>query len=518
MSLAFLISTCFLGTVSAHPVLTRVYERTLVVRLSASAVTVEYQLDVDESTAIIDLMAVIRDGLPNLTTRTDLYGAYIRSYGPLLADRLSGTLDGKPLTFVCTRRNYQLIDHLRCDFTFQAAWEPDREQEHRFTFREGNFEGEAGLVKLSFARTEWDYPLVAASVVGLSASSNAAPLVDCSALYPGRIDASVRFVSKDQASEGLQSKSALDRTLAEEERLREAAATFNVVDLAPETLAAEESPLENAKSISPHNLLDLLLESRLGFWALLYIAAFFGAAHALTPGHGKTLVAAYLVGEQGTVWHAFLLGLVTTLTHTGAVLVLAAIMPLVFPNAVPAQMQFILGLGGGLLVAGMGIWLFLKRVSGQADHIHFGGHGSHHHHHYHGIAGHAHDKHGSQELPPKAPGRVGMGSLVILGMTGGIVPCWDAIVMFGLAVATRRLWLGLPLLLAFSAGLAAVLIAIGIVVVKAKRLAGSQWSESRLFRALPIISALLVMGMGLWLCYESLHQKPQSAVSSLTSP
>ena len=98
-----------------------------------------------------------------------------------------------------------------------------------------------------------------------------------------------------------------------------------------------------------------------------------------------------------------------------------------------------------------------------------------------------------------------MGSLIVLGMSGGIVPCWDAILMFGFAVATRRLWLGLPLLLAFSAGLAAVLIAIGIIVVKAKRLAGSQWGESRLFRALPIVSALLVTGMGLWLCYESAH-------------
>jgi ABC-type nickel/cobalt efflux system permease component RcnA len=192
------------------------------------------------------------------------------------------------------------------------------------------------------------------------------------------------------------------------------------------------------------------------------------------------------------------------LTHTGAVLILAAALPLLFPNAVPAQVQFILGLGGGLLVAGMGIWLFLKRVSGQADHIHIGGHG-HHHHHHHETAGHVKEKHGHEDPASKAGGRVGMGSLIVLGMSGGIVPCWDAILMFGFAVATRRLWLGLPLLLAFSAGLAAVLIAIGIIVVKAKRLAGSQWGESRLFRALPIVSALLVTGMGLWLCYESAH-------------
>src|SRR5207247_9524137 len=63
-------------------------------------------------------------------------------------------------------------------------------------------------------------------------------------------------------------------------------------------------------------------ESEHGFWVLLLLAFGLGAAHALTPGHGKTLVAAYLVGERGTAWHAVLLGLVTTLTHTSSVLVL----------------------------------------------------------------------------------------------------------------------------------------------------------------------------------------------------
>src|SRR5439155_27187441 len=123
----------------------------------------------------------------------------------------------------------------------------------------------------------------------------------------------------------------------------------------------------------------------------------FGAVHALTPGHGKTLVAAYLVGERGTVWHALLLGLVATLTHTGAVLLLAALLPLLFPQAVPAQVQGVLGFVGGLLIAGMGAWLLLRRLSGQADHFHLPGTG-HHHLHGHGLdhspADHVHDEHG----------------------------------------------------------------------------------------------------------------------------
>jgi ABC-type nickel/cobalt efflux system permease component RcnA len=185
------------------------------------------------------------------------------------------------------------------------------------------------------------------------------------------------------------------------------------------------------------------------------------------------------------------------------VLVLAAVLLFLPTGAIEGQVQTALGLVGGLLVAGMGFWLLLRRLSGGADHIHLGGHGHHHH-----DAGHTHDDHGHVHPMPTQGVEGGWKSLVILGITGGIVPCWDAILMLGFAISTRRLWLGLPLLLAFSAGLAGVLIAIGIAVVSFKGVAGSHLSENRLFRALPLISAVLVTGLGLWLCYDSLHSQP----------
>src|SRR5438445_295501 len=123
-----------------------------------------------------------------------------------------------------------------------------------------------------------------------------------------------------------------------------------------ETVTEAEAPLP-----PPRTLLHLLLDERRGLAAALLLAAFFGAAHALTPGHGKTLVAAYLVGQRGTVWHALLLGLVTTFTHTGTVLAVALGLVLLFPEAVPADIQMVLGFGAGLLVAGLGFWLLLKR-------------------------------------------------------------------------------------------------------------------------------------------------------------
>jgi ABC-type nickel/cobalt efflux system permease component RcnA len=188
---------------------------------------------------------------------------------------------------------------------------------------------------------------------------------------------------------------------------------------------------------------------------------------------------------------------VTTVTHTAGVVLLAALLPVFFRDTPDADVQSALGLVGGLLIAGLGFWLLMRRLSGQADHVHLPGHGHHHHH------GHDH-----VHLPP--PGtRVGLWQLIVLGIQGGIVPCWDAIAMLCVAISAQRLWLGLPLLLAFSAGLAGVLILIGVGVVYTRDWAGGRWGESpaarRLARALPLASAVLITVMGLWLCYDSTH-------------
>jgi ABC-type nickel/cobalt efflux system permease component RcnA len=239
-----------------------------------------------------------------------------------------------------------------------------------------------------------------------------------------------------------------------------------------------------------------LLDSRHGVALLLILAGIFGAAHALTPGHGKTLVAAYLVGERGTARHAVVLGLVTTITHTGAVLILAVVLYWKYRDAAPAQINAALGFVGGLLIAGLGLWLLLRRLAGQADHVHVAG------------VGHTHNPDGTVtwHAPAEAPG---WGRLVLLGVSGGIVPCWDAVLLLMFAISARMLWLALPLLVAFSAGLAGVLIAIGLAVVYAKGVAGARWSESRVWRALPLVSAAALVVLGLMLCRESLSLPPQ---------
>jgi nickel/cobalt transporter (NicO) family protein len=490
----------------AHPVPRRSHDRVITVKLTPEAVVVDYHLELDEWTVVfVDLPAVNDQvDLTKLTQPKEFYEAFTRVYAPILADNVLARLDGKPLSFTCTRQGYQVKDSLWCDFVFRAPWEPPRDRPLAFAFQETNYELETGQVKLS---------LVA--------------------------DPAVKVLEKTEPDEALKNRSATDLRPGDEARLRKAAATVIV----PATVAAAEEqatdtppPSESAGDATPDGatapagpgrpgtLLGLLLDSRQGFWVLLFFAAGFGAAHAFTPGHGKTLAAAYLVGERGTVWHALLLGLMTTLSHTGSVLLLALLLQFC-PADMLDPVLALLGFAGGLAIAGFGFWLLLRRLSGRADHVHIGGHGHHHHgpgHHHHGPADHYHDEHGHAHPLPAGKAPVGWWGLVVLGLSGGIVPCVDAIVMLFFAVTVHRLWLALPLLVAFSAGLASVLVLLGVVVVSAKRVAqerlGDDGRFQRVFRALPIISAAVIMVMGLWLCRESLSPPSPPPVHAPSQP
>ena len=248
--------------------------------------------------------------------------------------------------------------------------------------------------------------------------------------------------------------------------------------------------------------MHLFLNSDFGLPLMLLLAAGIGAVHALTPGHGKTMVAAYLVGERGTVAHAVFLGVVTTITHTGIVLLVAGVL-FFLPEGMSENMrqsiQLGLGLVMGLAIAGLGLFLLLQRLAGRADHFHVGG--GHHHHHGHHHHGHE---------PGRSDGekrRFGWWALTLLGVSGGLIPCWDAIALLVLAVGMNLFWLALLVLLAFSAGLASVLVLIGIAVVKFRGILGDRWGEGRLVRALPILSAIVVTLMGFWICYEAVNGK-----------
>jgi nickel/cobalt exporter len=186
-----------------------------------------------------------------------------------------------------------------------------------------------------------------------------------------------------------------------------------------------------------------------GLVLAMLLAAGLGAAHALSPGHGKTVVGAYLVGSRGTPAHAVLLGLTVTATHTAAVYALGAVTLLASAYVLPERFYPWLSAISGALVLSVGARLLIARIR-QARHGH-----SHHH-------GHDHD-HGHQGAP-------GLRSLIALGVSGGLLPCPSALVLMLSAIALHQVGLGLVLIAAFSAGLAFVLVSVGMVMVAAGRL------------------------------------------------
>jgi ABC-type nickel/cobalt efflux system permease component RcnA len=455
------------GPASAHPVPRENHDRTIVLRLTPEAILVDYRLELDETRAALDLSHA---ELARVSTRQEFYTAFTRYHAPILANNLVASLDGKPLVFTCVKHRYEVLDHLRCDFHFRAAWTLTPGKEHALAFREGNYElDDFSMVRLTL-----------------------------------EADPRLHLRTVQAPEEAVMARPPLERKPGDGERIRKASASFVLSDQETPTIAApveapEMTPSQEEAPSRSRSLLHLLLDTEHGEGVLLLLAACFGAVHALTPGHGKTLVAAYLIGERGTVWHALLLGLVTTLTHTAGVLILAFALAHFSPQARPASIQAAIGLLGGLLVAGLGCWLLLARLSGRADHVHLGG-GHHHHHH--------HQSH-SHEPTTDAPEKAGWWRVVVLGMGGGIIPCWDAIAMLCLPISADRVWLAPWLVLSFSAGLAAVLIALGIGIVCTSRWAGARWGDRQrlqpLIRALPILSALVITGLGLWLCYDSVQ-------------
>ncbi|MBF2029845.1 MAG: sulfite exporter TauE/SafE family protein [Oscillatoriales cyanobacterium C42_A2020_001] len=206
------------------------------------------------------------------------------------------------------------------------------------------------------------------------------------------------------------------------------------------------------------------------------IALMAGAGHALSPGHGKTMVAAYLIGSRGTPQHAVLLGLVTTVTHTISVFALGILALLLSRYFLPEQLYPFLSLTSGLLVCGIGFWL-LDRVlhpSSRSDHTHHSDGHTHHH-----------------SLP-----QITLRSLVSLGIAGGLVPCPSALVLLLSAIALHQTVYGLLLVCAFSVGLAIVLIGIGFIVIYAHYwLKQISWIQP-LQPYIPIISAIGVIAVG----------------------
>ena len=274
--------------------------------------------------------------------------------------------------------------------------------------------------------------------------------------------------------------------------------------------------------------------------ASILTAAALGAGHALTPGHGKTLMAAYLVGSRGTPVHAAGLGLSVALSHTLGILALAALVVgaqgLLPPDVVVRTAPIV----AAISIVAIGGWMLLgearRRIGergrlahshghgpdhdphGSGDHDH-GHHDAHSEGHEHGHAAHGHPHHAEPEGPgehrhgglthshlPEQGGTISWRSLFVLGLAGGLIPSASALLILLGTIAAGRPAFGFVLVVSFGLGMAAVMGGIGLALVLARgrldRVDTASWL-GRVTAHLPLLASCLVLGFGIYLTIQA---------------
>jgi nickel/cobalt transporter (NicO) family protein len=284
------------------------------------------------------------------------------------------------------------------------------------------------------------------------------------------------------------------------------------------------------------------------FWA--------GAVHAATPGHGKTIAAAYLVGARGKPIDAVILGVFVTLSHTSGIVLVGVLASMGSAWLVAGQMEMYLALAVGVLIIALALWmLFVQRhllalAMGQVisvmpaqtapgggdfpamehahphafdhvhDHEHAHGHShphthahphSHAHPHPHGhgpgVGLHTHgwgSAHAHQ-LDLSDDKRPALGALLVLAIAGGLVPDPTALAILLAALSSGKVLLGLATVVVFSLGFAATLVAVGVIAAQVgQKILG--WLSGIWAVRIQIATTLLILGMGVVLTIRAISQ------------
>jgi ABC-type nickel/cobalt efflux system permease component RcnA len=493
---ALLALLALAGPAAAHPLPNFRYDRELTVRLSPQKVEVRYLLQLSFWTIFADNSKLFTgEEIKQMGGKLrEVVKRYCEKVAPLLAEKLSASVDGRKLAFRVAKLEVLYDrDHARMQYVFEAPWQVNGGGvENTFALEERNFEGEDGAIWLRIDD------------------------------YNSGLD--VKYTDEPQRKDPAQYGP------GDAERARRASAVFAAPNLPPLAPTPDATPATPQAAETKAELIDdkpdetfssavlargpkALFDTNAGTGMLLLLAMMFGAFHAFAPGHGKSVAAAFLVGEQGTFRQAILLGLSTTFAHTGSVILIAGVFYLRYRETVPQEAQYYLGFFGGLLVLFVGMWLFMRRLRNQVDHVHlFGG---------------CSDMCGNHTAKPKTPEcRVPLRNasplieplqlqvvprrtplswvrVVLLGIGAGAIPCVDAVLLLMLAISAGKLAFALPLLMAFSIGLSTVLAMVGMFVVLLHRAGRSGFDDKPWFRLLPTASAVLLMGMGLWMARDA---------------
>jgi ABC-type nickel/cobalt efflux system permease component RcnA len=537
------------GKVTAHPLGNFSISQYSAIRINGNEIEIRYIVDMAE---IPTFQEIQETGIVPQAGDSSVH-TYLKRRTDMLGRGLILEINGLRLTPLPESREIIFppgaggLPTMKIGILYKAKLGDAKGGEYLLSYRDGNFPGRAGWKEI-----------IAVASSGASILNSSVPEVDRSSQLndyptdllnspPQALEAKVLFTSPTgPKSVASTASSRIDAATPEKARpitkvqitRAEVSQTSSKVESkkqlgdtqivspttidADSTLANENSPVQlqaNRQAMPRNSFTELIATEKLGLGIILIalgVAVGLGAFHALEPGHGKTLVAAYLVGSRGTVQHAFLLGLIVTAAHTAGVYLLGAVTLYASQYIVPERLYPWLGVASGVLITSLGAVLLVRRYLGEdglSNHHHHHHHLDHshgpddhdHHRHHHRGHGHSHD-HGHTHGNHDVDRQVSFRELLTLGISGGIVPCPAALVVLLSAVSMQRIGFGLLLIVAFSVGLAAVLITIGLLMVSARQFMSRFQVNSRLTtRWLPLTSSAFILVFGIALAVQALQ-------------
>ena len=486
------------GSAVAHPLGNFTINHFARIEVGPQRIAIHYVIDMAEIPAFQELQRIDSDG--DGSPSADEINAYAEQTGARLADGIALTVDGTPLHVNVAQCNVTMppgvggLATLRIECQFAGAVSSNSAA-HRMRFEDTNYRDRLGWREL-----------VAAANGGVS-------VFDSTAFGNGLTDA-LKAYPEDSLS------APLNERVAELSFARGGVPPNAVALITRDGRAAAQSRDRFAELIAAPELTPMV--ALLGLLAALVL----GALHAMSPGHGKTVVGAYLVGSRGTARHAAFLGLTVTITHTAGVLALGLATLFASRYVVPETLFPVLSFISGGIVLTIGLSLFIRRLRAALNYSdHHSRDGHEHHHHAHDADDHNHNQphahnhdhahdlslvhsHDGREhthVPPGTDGSpITWRSLLALGISGGLLPCPSALVVMLSAVSLHRVGYGLLLVIAFSIGLAATLTLVGLMFVYAGQLMKRPLGSGRLVRVLPVASAFVIACAGAAICYEAL--------------
>jgi nickel/cobalt transporter (NicO) family protein len=441
------------SSVCAHDIPNQRVDRSIQVTVSPGRLAIDYEVSLTELTLTQDLRSLIgpRPG----AERSEWLALYGEVTGPLNAKGFLVSVNGRPVVLASAGYRLAVEEHPRYTFCLETALPAAG----RLIVRDTNFASSEGTSRLAIRGRD-----------GVVIEGDPGPAdVEQVPIRP------VWALSDDEERRTKQVEASFRMAAGPTERPRaiepsnESAGALARPDGSPAP-AASDAGGERRTWILSH-LLDR--GARLPWTVLTLIALGLGAVHAIQPGHGKTLVTAAALGPDTRFYQPALLGLATTVAHVGSVLLIAAVLWYTGTSRV-GTIHRGLAQTAGFVIAASGFWRLGR---------HLGGHGEH-----------EVDTHGPIE-------RSSLG-LMGLGLAGGLVPCWDAVGLLVMAAALGRLAAGVGLVLAFSAGMAAVLVAVGCLAWKLKSTVVGLDRNPAWQRRLGLVCGSLLAIIGLLLFFQ----------------